>query len=214
MSNEKNTQSVTKLGNPSKPQGAAGEEMLRRMGKSHSNVTDWALSQLSLNGSERILDIGCGGGDALKKMSARISKGSLTGVDYSPVSVELSRKNNISDIKSGKMQIKEASVEALPFPDNSFDVIYTIESFYFWGSQIENLKEIRRILTKNGIFMIIADIHGDAELTEDAIENIKKYNLFNPSTAQLRKLLESAGFKNVKLYTKDGTSWICTKAYK
>lgn len=206
--------SITELGNPAKPQGEAGALMLERMGVSHKNVTDWALSHLNINGTENVLDIGCGGGDALKKMSLAITTGHLTGADYSEVSVELSKKNNIDDINSGKMEIIQASVENLPFDDNSFNIIYTIESFYFWNNPVECLKEVRRVLAPNGIFMIIADIHGDAELSQEEIYNIKKYNLFNPTLAQFRELLEKSGFSDIKINTKDGEKWVCTESKK
>ena len=56
---------------------------------------------------DQALDIGCGGGAALKRMSEKIPKGHLTGVDYSPVSVELSRETNAQDIQNGKMEVLE-----------------------------------------------------------------------------------------------------------
>lgn len=206
--------SITELGNPAKPHGEAGELMLKRMGVSHKNVTDWALSYLDIDGSEWVLDIGCGGGDALKKMSACITDGKLFGIDYSEVSVELSKKNNIADVESGKTEIIQADVVNLPFGDDIFDVIYTIESFYFWKNQIDCLKEVRRVLAPNGVFMIVADIHGDAELSQDEINNVKKYNLFNPTLAQFKELLEKAGFFNIKIHTKDGEKWVCTESVK
>lgn len=206
--------SITELGNPAKPYGEAGELMLKRMGVSHRNVTDWALSHLDIDGSEWVLDIGCGGGDALKKMSARITDGKLFGIDYSEVSVELSKKNNIADVESGKTEIIQADVANLPFGDDTFDVIFTIESFYFWKNQIDCLKEVRRVLAPDGVFMIIADIHGDAELSQDEIDSVKKYNLFNPTLAQFRELLEKAGFFNIKIHTKDGEKWVCTESMK
>ena len=209
-----NQKSITELGNPAKPQGSAGVEMLERMSESHKNVTEWAFSHLNIKGTENVLDIGCGGGSALKKMSAKINTGHLTGADYSEVSVELSTRNNLADVESGKMEIIHASVENLPFDDNSFNIIYTVESFYFWSNPQENLKEVRRVLADNGIFLIVADIHGDAELSEEDIINIKKYNLFNPTLSQFRELLENAGFSDIKIHTKEGKSWICTESKK
>ena len=102
--------SITELGNPAKPRGEAGEIMLKRMGVTHKNVTEWALSYLDIDGSEWVLDIGCGGGDALKKMSALITDGNLFGVDYSEISVELSKTNNKNDVESGKMEIIQADL--------------------------------------------------------------------------------------------------------
>ncbi len=212
--NRNECRSITEMGNPAKPQGIAGAEMLERMSESHSPVTDWALSHLEISGDERVLDIGCGGGAALKKMAAKITTGDLTGADYSEVSVEVSRKNNIVDIESGKMNIIHASVDSLPFENNSFDIIYTIESFYFWSDPVENLKEVRRVLAENGVFLIVADIYGDAELSQESRENVRKYKLFNPTADEFRKLLTDAGFSNVKIHTKEGTTWICVESRK
>lgn len=57
------------------------------------------------------------------RLSGRIPEGQVTGVDYSSVSVKLWRKLNEKDIRSGKMEVLEASVEVLPFPDQIFDKI-------------------------------------------------------------------------------------------
>jgi len=206
--------SITEMGNPAKPHGSAGFEMLTRMNDSRYEVTGWALEKFTFSGSERVLDIGCGGGATLHRMAEKITSGHLTGVDYSPVSVELSSKNNSDDIASGKMNVVEASVESLPFTDNSFDRIITVESFYFWPDPQENLREVYRVLDKGGVFLIVADVYGDAELSEESLEGIRKYSLYNPTRAEFRELLENAGFTDVTIHTKDGTSWICAEGRK
>lgn len=206
--------SVTEQGNPAKPQGTAGEEMLNRMNESHYAVTGWALGFFEFSGNENVLDIGCGGGETLRRMSEKINGGHLTGVDYSAVSVKMSSEHNVESISDGKMDIVEASVENLPFDDNSFDNIITVESFYFWNNPPENLKEVYRVLNENGTFLIVADIYGGAELSDSEIENIRKYNLFNPTPDEFEKLLTYAGFKDVKIHTKTDTNWICAEGRK
>ena len=89
--NQPNTQAeVTRKGNPRKPQGEEGAQMLRRMNDSHAAVTQWALGFLAFQEQDQALDIGCGGGATLARLSARIGGGHITGVDYSAVSVALS----------------------------------------------------------------------------------------------------------------------------
>lgn len=210
---EKNP-SVTELGDPRKPHGSAGAEMLRGMNEHHYAVTGWALGFLDLKGESRVLDIGCGGGETLRRMAERIIDGHLTGVDYSPLSVEMSASLNRADVDSGKMDIIFASVSQLPFEDNSFDRIITVESFYFWPEPEKDLREVLRVLDKDGIFLITADIHGDAELSSEDKENIEKYGLFNPTTDEFRELLETAGFRDVTIHTKEGTSWVCAEGRK
>ena len=96
---------ITRKGNPRKPQGEEGEQMLRRMNESHSAVTEWALSFLAFEKQDQVLDIGCGGGATLRRMSKRVPEGHLTGVDYSAVSVKLSQETNAEDIQNGKIYL-------------------------------------------------------------------------------------------------------------
>lgn len=202
---------ITRKGNPSKPQGEEGEQMLRRMNESHSAVTLWALDFLDFGEQDRVLDIGCGGGATLMRISGRIPLGHLTGVDYSAVSVKLSREMNTEDIRNGKMEILEASVENLPFADESFDKIVTVESFYFWPDPAENLKEVLRTLKPGGTFLLIADIYHKDHLPEETLQNIERYQLFNPTKEEFRELFAQAGFTAVEIHTKEGEDWICVK---
>ncbi|WP_337470839.1 class I SAM-dependent methyltransferase, partial [Mitsuokella jalaludinii] len=118
---------ITTAGNPAKPTGEAGEKMLARMNESHAELTAWGLSFFHWQGDEDVLDIGCGGGANLHRMSSHIESGHLTGVDYAKTSVETSRQTNADDIAAGKMTVCEGSVEALPFSDDEFDKITTVE---------------------------------------------------------------------------------------
>lgn len=205
--------SVTEQGNPAKPTGTAGEEMLTRMNISHYDVTGWAMDFMEFSGNETVLDIGCGGGETLHRISQKTTA-HLTGMDYSPVSVKMTSEHNSEIISSGRMNVIEASVEKMPFADNYFDRIITVESFYFWKNPPENLKEVYRVLAENGIFLIVADIHGGAELSDKELENIAKYNLYNPTPEEFEKLLVNAGFSDVKIHTKSGTNWICAEGRK
>ena len=203
---------ITRIGDPSKPKGIEGKMMLERMNKSHYEVTGWALSYWKINSSDNILDIGCGGGMTLFRMSEEIKEGHLTGVDYSKVSVEESSKLNEENIKNNKMTVLEGNVASLPFKDDSFDKIITVESFYFWPNHLENLKEVRRVLNSSGTFMLVADIYNKEGLDEQTLSNIKEFNLFNPTKEEFYELFTKAGFKNIKVNTKD--TWICVLGNK
>ena len=206
-------QHITELGNPRKPEGDYGRQMLTRMNDSHAAVTEWGLSFLGLRADHRVLDIGCGGGAALHRMAETVTAGHLTGADYSPVSVETARAFNAAAIAENRMEIIEASVEALPFADCSFDRIITVESFYFWPSPAENLAEVKRVLKPEGRFLLIADIYDNGALPESDRENIRKYELFNPTPEQFRKLFEAAGFSDIRMhFSQDGKPWICVEA--
>lgn len=94
-------------------------------------------------------------------------------MDYSATSLELSGKTNAEALQQGKMDLVEASVEKLPFADNAFDKIITVESFYFWPNPAENLKEVYRVLKEQGTFLLVADIYQKEDLPEQVRETFK-----------------------------------------
>lgn len=202
------------LGNPRKPEGEAGAAMLARMNRSHGPVTEWALEFMDPDGVERLLDIGCGGGATIGRLAALAPDAKVTGVDYSPVSVQESREFNASLIREGRVDVIEASVEKLPFENDTFDRITTVESFYFWPAPDENLKEVLRVLKQGGHFFLIADIYGKAGLDKAVQDNILLFDLFNPSKEEFLIMFRDAGFTAVKIHVKDGTDWICVEGIK
>ena len=205
---ETTQQEITEMGNPRKPQGAEGVQMLERMNNSHAAVTEWAFSFLDVKPDDVILDVGCGGGAALARLSRRTAHGHLVGVDYSSVSVQQSLAHNRTDVENGKMEILEGSVEKLPFPDETFDKIVTVESFYFWPDPVENLKEVRRVLKPDGVFLLTADIYQKEGLSEETLGNIKRYQLLNPTPDEFKKMFREAGFSDVIVHTQEGEDWI------
>lgn len=188
--------------------------MLLRMNGSHYELTGLALEILKLSPGDRVLDIGCGGGSALKRMAEKITDGFLCGVDYSSVSVDLSSELNKESIERGKMKIYNASVENLPFENERFDKILTVESFYFWPEPAENLREVFRILKKGGIFTLAADIYNRDGLCENDLKMIKEYNLFNPTVSEFLNMFENVGFDEISVHIKKGSNRICVAGKK
>lgn len=206
-------QKITEEGNPAKPSGKAGAQMLHRMNESHDAVTNWGLDFLKFRSQDVVMDIGCGGGATLHRLSVR-GAGYVVGVDYSAVSVHQSLELNQADVSAGKMCVLQASVEELPFDDEFFDAITTVESFYFWPDPKENLKEVRRVLKQGGHFMLIADIYDNGDLPESAEENIRRYQMTVPTAEEYQKLFRNAGFSDVLVHTKDGENWIAVEGIR
>lgn len=199
---------TTMKGNPRKPEGMAGERMLERMNDSHYELTGWGLSFIPIDEMDDVLDIGCGGGMTLRRISER-TKGRLCGIDYSPESVKKSR-----EMVGDRARISHCSVEDMPYDDDSFDRIVTVESFYFWPDHKNNLKEVRRVLKSGGVFQIIADVYDNGKLDDKTISHVKECRLFNPTADEFKELLKEAGFRDVKIHTKMDSTWICAEGKK
>jgi len=214
IQSEEQKKSITEQGNPAKPTGEAGRSMLQRMNDSHYEMTGWAIDQMEFREEDHVLDVGCGGGETLHRISGKLPVGMLKGIDYSMVSVSLSREINREDIESGKMDILEASVESLPFSDGTFDKVVSVESFYFWPDPRKGLAEIYRVLKPGGTFMLVAEIYDSDRLTEEQKENIRKYNMNNPSIREYMDLFQETGFTRTTVHTRDDKTWIAVEGDK
>ena len=202
---------TTEEGNPRRPEGDAGRAMLARMNESHAKLVEWGLSHIDLSTDDTVLDIGCGGGNTLARMAERVTKGHLVGIDYAEASVEASRAFNAELIEAGRMEILHGSVEHLPFADGHFDGVVTVESFYFWPSPEESLKEVARVIRRGGTFLLLAEIYGRDDLPEGIRAKVADYSLTNPTPTEFRSLFHAAGFRVVTLDFKEGTYWIAVR---
>lgn len=203
---------LTELGNPAKPAGKAGAQMLARMNKSHGPMTEWALGFLEYPEDGTALDVGCGGGATLERLADRMPAGKIHGVDYSETSVAESRQRCRDGIAAGRITVERADVEHLPFQDSTFDLVTTVESLYFWPRPEAGLLEIRRVLKRSGRLLIVMEIYKNGKWSERDRENVSKYKLFVPGMEEYRTLLFDAGFSLVQFRTHPAENWIAVIA--
>lgn len=204
----------TAEGNPRRPEGEAGRAMLARMNESHAKLVAWGLAYIDFAPHDTVLDIGCGGGNTLARMAERVTEGHLVGIDYAETSVEASRTFNAGLIEAGRMEILHGSVEHLPFADGQFDAVVTVESFYFWPSPEESLKEVARVIRRGGTFLLLAEIYGRDDLPEGIRAKVAEYSLTNPTPEEFERLFRAAGFSDVTMAFKDGEYWIAVRGVR
>lgn len=99
----------------------------------------------------KILDVGCGTGFVLKKLS---KYGVAFGVDISDIALGYCRKRGLHNIK-------KAAVSNIPFRDNEFDLVISLDVLYHKqvGDDILALKEMRRVLKKGGKLIVNLPAH-------------------------------------------------------
>lgn len=162
-----------------------------------------------------ILDIACGTGIFLKKISKKNNSTKLFGIDNSKKMISVANKipSNIT--------FKVADAESLPFDDNSFDLITVIDAFYYFQNKEKVLKECFRILKPNCqlfIFYPAADIlpkfiFNLVKITSKSLFfNLEEYSEFI-SIKALEKLADSAGLTIVKKKIKILHRFILFKKY-
>lgn len=97
---------------------------------------------------ERLLDVGCGTG-FLIDMLAKDHKAELIGLDLSPEMVKQASSKNIASA-----MFIEGRSDAIPFEDNSFDVVTCSQSFHHYPDTDKAMQEVFRVLKPGGIYIL------------------------------------------------------------
>ena len=192
-----------------KPHKWIGRPFLWIMNRSHSRLTDWGLQQVAIDEHFKVLDVGCGGGRTIQKLASITSRGLVCGVDYASGSVAVSRRKNAELIKRGLVEVREASVSHLPFPDNSFDLATAVETQYYWPDLVNDMKEVRRVLKPGGRLVVIAETYKGGALDPLKGPVMKALKSNHLSASEQRELFLAAGYDDVQITEEKKRGWIC-----
>lgn len=197
-----------------KPHKWIGRPFLWIMNRTHSSLTDWGLRQVSIDNDFSVLDIGCGGGRTIEKLAAIADEGRVCGVDYAGGSVAVSRSKNARLIERGRVDIHQASVSQLPFPDSSFDLATAVETQYYWPDLVNDMKEVRRVLKSGGRLVVIAETYKGGRFDTLMAPVMKMLKSSHLSAADHRELFLSAGYDDVQIIEEKKKGWICATGRK
>jgi SAM-dependent methyltransferase len=107
------------------------------------------LDAAAIDGSDRVLDIGCGNGQTTLDAARRAATGRAVGVDLSSrmldVARERARQRGISNV-----EFLQVDAQAHPFETASFDVAIGRTSAMFFGDHVAAFQNIGRALTPTG----------------------------------------------------------------
>jgi ubiquinone/menaquinone biosynthesis C-methylase UbiE len=124
----------------------------RIMGPVQDTVLEVAAAQVPQPGA--ILDIGCGTGRLLRAATMRFPGARLEGVDAAEGMV---KQATVSLPAGMQIRFQQATAESLPFPDGSFDLVFSTMTFHHWSDQQKAIGEVKRVLAPRGRW-ILADI--------------------------------------------------------
>ena len=196
--------------NTRNPVGIGGKIMVALMNLGHSPVARWGLRFLELTPDAEVLDCGCGGGANIKRLLKLCPEGTVRGIDYSPVSVEKSKRVNEAAVTKGRCDVLRASVTELPFESEQFNAVTAFETVYFWPDLPQCFREVWRVLKSGGTFLICNESNGDTDKDEKWTEIIGGMTIYKD--IELKSCLEQAGFFDVQIHKKK--SWLCVTARK
>jgi SAM-dependent methyltransferase len=133
----------------------------------------------------RILDAGCGTGGMLHALRAVHPEWETAGLDISPVAVEHCHAR-------GFAQVVQGSVDKIPFLDESFDVVLSLDVLYHKAvSEQRAASEIARVLKPGGYIILNLQAFNILRGRHDvAVHGARRYTI-----RRVRELLESVRLK-------------------
>ncbi|MBN1810241.1 MAG: class I SAM-dependent methyltransferase [Anaerolineae bacterium] len=184
------------------------------MNRGHEKVWRWGLEHIAIAPDAIILDVGCGGGGAVRILAQAASCGKVCGVDYSEDVLPTARRVNRALIKQGRVEIRQGSISNLPFPDDMFDLATAFETTHFWPSPADDLREVRRVLKPGGTLLIANEAYADArfEKRNTTWSRLADFQLQTPE--ETRQCLVEAGYARVEIDTTPEKNWIAAVAQK
>lgn len=149
------------------------------------------VSLVNVNADEKVLDIGYGNGHLLEMLYKK-QPVDMYGIDISDDAKEMATKKNKKAANVNQLHLSVGDCCNLPYKDDTYDAITSINTVYFWEDTVKGLSEINRVLKKGKSFYNVV-------FTKEYLDTIKYtqigYKKFEPE--ELVKEGEQAGFENI-----------------
>lgn len=160
-------------------------EMLRLERQAALYGTADDLSHLALGPVDRVLDAGCGSGQITRTIAAAVPQGRVTGIDREPRYIDYARRRASAE---GALNIEfvEGNLLALPFENDSFDVVWSKHVLQWIANPASALTEFSRV-TRPGGRVIAANFDGFLlqHFPEDPVVRANTQRWFDAARAEM-----------------------------
>lgn len=159
-------------------------------------TTRETLRRMPMTPTARVLDVGCGTGELLRRLRAKYPRASLAGLDPVAEMLTVARGK-----LSGNEDLQIGYADALPWPAASFDVVVSCNMFHYISHPVEALREMARVIRPGGA-LVLTDWCDDYLACRICnlylrLTNRAFYKTYRET--ECLKLLRQAGFREVAL---------------
>ena len=176
---------------------AAGEGP--KMENHHFDITAKTIRRMSLRPGERVLDLGCGSGWATRLLARLVGEGpdgfgQVVGLD---VADEMIREARAASKDFDNMLYVWGSAQQIPWEENFFDKVLSVESFYYYADQDRALMELFRVMAPRGRLFILINLYKDNPYSLQWVDMLK-VPVHVRSAEEYVALLKKHAFENVE----------------
>lgn len=170
-----------------------------KMQQHHLDITEKTMRLMDLRPGERVLDLGCGSGWATRLLARLVADGpegfgQVVGLD---VSDEMIRQARAESRDFENILYVWGSADKIPWEENFFDKVLSVESFYYYPDQDRALAELFRVMAPRGRLFILINLYKDNEYSLQWVPKLK-VPVHVRSEAEYIDLLKKHAFENVE----------------
>ncbi len=157
--------------------GPTGREKKNRR-QAQIDLIEELLNWARVEQAEQILDVGCGIGGSSLYLAQKFNA-NATGITLSPVQASRATERAQEAGLASRVQFQVADALNMPFADQSFDFVWSMESGEHMPDKEQFLKECYRVLKVGGTFLMATWCHrpitpATGELTADEQQHLKE----------------------------------------
>lgn len=154
-----------------------------QQGFSNGDQISKMIDLLAIKPKSNVLDIGCGNGKFIEYVSD-IKNCIGYGFDYSSSAIKFAKQR--TEEKKHRLVFDLGSIGTKKYPDEFFDSIISIDTFYFAEDMVQTLKDINRWLKIGGKLAVF--------FSEFRFNNEDSIDKLSANGTQLAKAFEKTGF--------------------
>jgi ubiquinone/menaquinone biosynthesis C-methylase UbiE len=170
-----------------------------KMERHHLDITKKTMRRMDLRPGERVLDLGCGSGWATRLLARTVGNGPqgsrlVVGVD---ISDEMVRQAQDASKTFDNVTFVVGSAAQIPWEEDFFDKVLSVESFYYYPDQDKALTELFRVMAPHGRLFILINLYTDNQYSLQWVPKLK-VPVHVRSAAEYVDLLKKHAFENVE----------------